>query len=143
MDQESVVYGCIKDTLYTVSGDDLQRHRENNRRVMMSLPGADEWPLLSRDMFSLPSDFIALDQTATDVMHFGNAYRAVEYEWEKWLHTFENILRRMYWVSATVHLETEFNGRHTFSWESEEGFHEPGSNLLSMRCEWTRDAMTL
>ena len=140
MDQESVVYGCIKDTLYSVSGDELLRHRDINRHVMQSLPAAEEWPLLSRDMFSLPGSTLSLEQSTTDVMHFGNAYRAVEYEWEQWLQTFEALLKKMYWVSATVHLETEFNGRHTFSWEPDDGYHEPGSDSLSMRCQWSRDA---
>lgn len=141
MDQESVVYGCIKDTLFSASGEELHRHREVNRGVMQSLPSAEEWPLLSRDMFSMPVNYGAYDQITTDVLHFGSAYRAVEYEWERWLKTFEAMLQRMYWVSATVHLDTEFNGVHTFTWEAEEGYHEPGDRPLALRCEWSRESM--
>ena len=143
MDQQSIVYGCITDILYTSNGDLLQRHRHTNRQVMSALPSAEQWPLLSREMFSPPTDFNEFDQVITDVMHFGSAYRAIEYEWEQWLACFEAMLQRMYWVTATVHLETEFNGRHTFNWEAEEGFHEPSGAPLAMRCEWSREAIAI
>jgi len=140
LDQESVVYGCIKDTVYSSHGDEVQQHRDNNRKVLLSLPSVEDWPLLSREMFSMPVEFYNHSSMQTDVLHFGSSYKSVEYEWEQWLQRFEAILKEMYWVSATVHLETELNGRHTFIWEAEENYHEPNSKSLSVRCEWSRES---
>lgn len=140
MNQESVVYGCIKDILMSHNPDDAQEHRERNRLVMMSLPSIEEWPLLSREMFSMPVQVMDLEEAHTDVMHFGISYKSVEYEWQSWLEKFEEVLKQMYWVSATVHLETEFNGTHTFTWDAEDCFHEPSSGQLAVRCEWSREA---
>lgn len=141
MNQESVVYGCIQDMALANNPEQLHSQRQHNRQVLMSLPGLEEWPLLSREMFSLPVAPLSLDQVQTDVMHFGCSYNAVEYEWQQWIDRFEALLKNMYWVSAMVHLETEFNGRHTFSWEAEDSFHQPDSGELALRCEWSREAM--
>lgn len=141
MNQESVVYGCIKDMLFVSETDETREHRERNRDVMLALPSVEEWPLLSREMFALPVQINQLDNEChTDVIHFGSSYKSVEYEWQTWLQQFESMLKQMYWVSATVHLETEFNGTHTFSWEAENSFHEPSDDDLAVRCEWSREA---
>lgn len=143
MSEESVVYGCIKDMLICSNPDESKCRRENNREVMMALPSIDEWPLLSREMFSMPVRVIDDGEVLTDVMHFGTSYKSVEYEWQQWLSTFEQVLTRMYWVSAVVHLETAFNGRHTFTWESENGMHEPNGGDFSVRCEWSHETSAL
>ena len=67
------------------------------------------------------------------------SYRAVEYEWEHWIAKFERLLKRMYWVSAVVHLETELAGFHTFLWDSADDYHEPSDEPLRVRCEWSRE----
>lgn len=134
-----MVYGCIKNTLLRCHSAESVRHRENNRRVMLALPSAQEWPLLSREMFSIALQLTSNDDNHTDVMHFGSSYKCVEYEWQQWLSTFEEILTRLYWVSAVVHLETAFNGCHTFIWESDTGLHEPNKSGMSVRCEWSHE----
>lgn len=140
MSQESVVYGCIKDVVFTADMEQTRQRRHINRRVLSALPSIEDWPLLSREMFVLPSETLIVDDLHTDVVPFGNSYKGVEYEWEQWLQRFEDLLKNMYWVSATVHLETEFNGIHTFTWHSEHEYHEPNSGALSMRCEWMRES---
>ena len=139
MNHESVVYGCIKDMLVSHNPEQSRCHREKNREVLMALPSIEEWPLLSREMFSMPVPGLDINDIHTDVMHFGSSYKSVEYEWQHWIDQFEALLKDMYWVSATVHLETEFNGRHTFNWEAEDSFHEPDSGQLAVRCEWSRE----
>lgn len=141
MNQESVVYGCIKDMLLSHNSDENRLHRQRNQQVMMSLPSIEDWPLLSREMFAMPVAVSELDETHTDVMHFGTSYKGVEYEWEQWIAKFESMLKDMYWVSATVHLETELNGRHTFTWEADGSFHEPNDLDLAVRCEWSREGV--
>lgn len=140
MDQESIVYGCIKDTVSLMA--DAERLR-TNREAMLALPGADEWPFLSREMFSIPAANTLNTHYQTDVMHFGASYKAVEYEWDQWVEQFEQLLKRMYWVSATVHLETELSGTHTFIWEAGGSGHKPGSGNMAVRCEWSHEGNLL
>ncbi len=136
MDQESIVYGCIKD----ISGSELDSHRrKSNRLAMLSLPQADEWPYLNREMFSVPKVEWSSELYQTDVMHFGASYKAIEYEWNAWMSKFEELLENMYWVSAVVHLETELSGVHTFLWEANDSGHSPGNGIKNIRCQWTQE----
>ena len=135
-DQESIVYGCIKD-IYGV-GDDRERRRKN-RKSILSLPQADEWPYLSREMFALPQVERISDQYQTEVIHFGSSYRAIEYEWQAWMEKFELLLSDMFWVSAVVHLDTELPGIHTFTWESKITSHSPGDGRDQVRREWSQE----
>jgi hypothetical protein len=136
MEQESIVYGCIKDAAYD---REEYQHRGANRRALLSLPAANEWPLISREMFSIPGNNSGSSQYQTEVMHFGASYKAIEYEWEQWIADFESLLRNMYWVSATVHLETELSGTHTFTWNSLTDSHQPGSQEMQIHCEWSQE----
>lgn len=139
MDQESIVYGCIKDLACEENDQTGLQRRSVNREVMLSLPAADEWPFLSREMFSVPTIEMGAGGYQTEVMHFGASYKAVEYEWEQWIAKFEEMLEKMFWVSATVHLETELSGTHTFIWESKRLYHEPNCGDMEVRCEWAQD----
>jgi hypothetical protein len=136
MDQESIVYGCIKDARLLPSESERLR---TNREAMLALPHADDWPFLSQEMFSIPQVESRIGHYQTEVMHFGASYKAVEYEWDQWVAQFEQLLSKMYWVSATVHLETELSGTHTFTWESTSNFHAPGSGDMRVRCEWSHE----
>ena len=136
MEQESIVYGCIKDAI-TYQDDRLRRR--TNRQAMLSLPNADEWPYLSQEMFSIPRIEVSADLYQTEVMHFGASYKAIEYEWSQWMENFERLLNRMYWVSAVVHLETELTGTHTFTWESRVDSHQPGAGIQKVNCQWMQE----
>lgn len=133
--QESVVYGCIKDV---ITGDVRQRHN-TNRDAILALPDAEGWPVVNREMFAVPTLELAAGGQHTQVMHFGASYRGIEYEWTHWLEQFESLLRNMYWVAATVHLETELSGIHSFVWEADGDFHRPGSDDIHIRCEWVHE----
>lgn len=137
LDQESIVYGCIRDVPpYRVADERLQ----NNRDAILQLPPAEDWPFLCQEMFSLPGK--QQDSSLryqTEVIHFGASYKAVEYEWDQWIAHFEKLLSQMYWVSATVHLETELSGKHTFVWEAHEACHVPGSGNVKVKCEWSHE----
>lgn len=139
MESESIVYGCIRDW---PSDDPEQRRqrRETNHGVLAELPAGDLWPFLGREMFSF-CDLPGAGLYQTQVIHFGASYGAVEYEWNLWIEAFEALLKRLYWASAVVHLETELNGLHTFRWESDSGFHSPQEGALRVRCAWEREGV--
>ncbi|WP_426416791.1 hypothetical protein [Aestuariirhabdus sp. LZHN29] len=139
MDHESIVYGCIKDLPF---GNDREMwlRRKHNQRAIKSLPGMDDWPFLSREMFAATGSMPTEASTyQTQVIHFGASYRAIEYEWEQWVAKFEQLLQSMYWVSVAVHLETELSGTHTFTWDSDTSYHQPGSGDIKVRCEWQHE----
>ena len=137
MESESIVYGCIRDW---PSDDPEQRRlrRETNHAVLAELPSGDLWPFLGREMFSF-CELPGAGLYQTQVIHFGASYGAVEYEWNLWIEAFEALLKRLYWASAVVHLETELNGLHTFRWESDNGFHSPQEGALRVRCAWEHE----
>lgn len=137
MDQESIVYGCIKDQ----PGDEAERDRRYhaNATAIAALPEDDGFPLLAREMFGSSGRDPFSGTYHTQVIHFGASYRAVEYEWEQWLARFEALLAKMYWISATVHLQTELSGNHTFIYQPKGGMHRPGDGPLAVRCEWEHD----
>ncbi len=135
LQSESVVYGCIKN----VAAESNGKHRRNNREAMLELPSVESWSLVNREMFALPERQCADLHLTTDVMHFGASYQGVEHEWKYWLEQFESLLRKMYWVSATVHLETELSGLHSFIYEVDGVAHIPHQSDIKLRCEWARE----
>jgi|TARA_R110002126_G_scaffold272573_1_gene416739 hypothetical protein len=139
-DQESIVYGVIRHSPSTREVI-AQNERRTNWAALQSLPLGvdDDWSLLCREMFAMPGQHLLNGTYQTQIIHFAASYRAVEYEWETWLRQFESLLKSMFWVSATVHLETELSGKHTFSWQADRG-HIPSDAELRMSCEWEREA---
>jgi len=136
MDQESIVYGCIKD--HTLTTD--EQRRMTNESVVAELPSVEDWPFICREMFAQPVPSTDIDASLqTDVTHFGASYKAIEYEWDQWIEQFEQLLSKMYWSSATVHLETELSGRHSFVWHADGDCYIPGESNMHIRCEWTRE----
>lgn len=140
---DTIVYGVIQDLLLANQpAEALQARRSMNRDALQTLPAADDWPMfLYREMFTVPAGPLELGSSSTDVTHFGAAYHSVEYEWDAWLAEFEGLLRRMYWATATVHLQTPHSGTHVFQWESERGWHEPMQDDFQVRCEWSHDSL--
>jgi len=137
VESESIVYGCIRD--WPSDDPELRRlRRETNHGVLAELPAGELWPFLGREMFSF-CDLPGAGLYQTQVIHFGASYGAIEYEWNLWIEAFEALLKRLYWASAVVHLETELNGMHTFRWESDSGFHSPQEGGLRVRCAWERE----
>lgn len=138
-ENETTVYGFIRDDVMVEPGYDTQERLRTNRRVLMELPEFSACTLLYRELFSIPTGSINAGGYYSSMVHFGAPYEGVEYEWEHWLEAFEDMLTDMYWISVVVHLETPFSGTHTHIWESSEAFHAPDSREFEMRCEWTKD----
>lgn len=134
LEQESIVYGVIRDVA-TQGRDFLLHSRRVNSAAILSLGDVDDFPHLTSSMFALPVEELEQGTYRTQVIHFAGSYQAVEYHWEQWLAKFEALLARMYWVSATVHLETGLSGNHTFQWDCPGVYHAP-SDEFSVHCEW-------
>ena len=110
MGHVSTVYGNI---MAVPKSAQLQRI---NKSVIELLPVNDTgWPWLERGMFLVP-DPDHSNMYRQQVIVFGASYKEVEYKWEEWLEKFESILRQLYWLTVTVHLETELVGSYTYEW---------------------------
>jgi hypothetical protein len=110
----SIVYGHIVGA--TWRSEDYHKLQRLNKNAISSLPTNDEiFPWITRNMFLVPDPDI--DKMYRDqIIVFGASYKSVEHEWDKWLEKFENILKQLYWTSATIHLDTELVGTHTYEW---------------------------
>ena len=136
---ESVVYGYIKNISALTAEEKFTVHTMN-RKALMYLPTLDAGSFLSREIFSAPPVIQHDDSIQSTVIHFGNAYKGIEYEWGLWIAKFEELLQKMYWDLVIVHLETELSGMHTFTWDSGDNAHVPSNEPLNIRCEWQHEA---
>ena len=141
MESESIVYGCIRDWP-ALDPEECRRRRASNLAALDALPSGEGWPFLGREMFSFCGE-PEQGLYHTQIIHFGASYAAVEYEWSLWVQHFEALLRRLYWSSAVVHLETELNGAHTFRWETDSGCQSPEQSDMPLRCAWEREGALL
>ena len=114
---EVIVYGCIQGAQGRREKD-LDPLQLWNAPVIAELPEEGEWPWLVRGMFALPAPW-PQGTYQSQLIHFGASLkdepgdRAV---WEQWLQKFEALLRNLYWFSAVVHLETEFEPDRVYRW---------------------------
>lgn len=117
----------------------MSRRAQVNREALLSLPPAEIRPLLSREVFAATDQNIVVEMH-TQVVLFGASYFGIECEWQVWIEQCETLLRKMYWVTVTAHLETEMSGVYSFVWETAHECHEPGNTDTQLRCEWLHDS---
>ncbi|MFN0018511.1 MAG: hypothetical protein ACKVP0_09645 [Pirellulaceae bacterium] len=111
MSHEVIVFGSIE-------GADPEPLRALNKAVLAELPIEEEWPWLVRGMFALPAEW-PRGTYRSQVIHFGASFKDEPQDracWDVWIGKFEALLRRLYWWSATLHLETEFEPERVFRW---------------------------
>lgn len=131
MSYESCVYGYIK---FDRRFDNSQNH---NEKCLSVLPQFCEDVLLWQGMFHL----VGRHDSNSCLINFAASYDGVEYEWNHWVQQFQQMLGRMHWDNATVHLETAMSGSHVFNWDYEDVVAADGSLNGSVRCEWTRESL--
>jgi hypothetical protein len=113
------LYGCIEEygVLAPAKRALVYAH---NERIISGLPIEDTWPPLARRMFAItPADGPEPGPSyayQSRVIHFGASFKSIEHEWEAWVYKFEQLLTRLLWLSATVHLQPEYAGIQTFQW---------------------------
>ncbi len=131
MGMESIVYGVIQGPRwphYEVNYDDPrfeihQKFRDKVQRnldALASLPEQDEWPFLSRTLFSSSTNTIQTTYKS-QIIHFGGSFKSIEWNWEEWLAKFEVLLSKMYWDEVQLHLLSEmYTSSFHYTWKSEE-----------------------
>lgn len=114
MGHVSIVYGKIIGA--TWKHEDYHKLQRLNKVFIESLPENDnDFPWINKGMFLIPDPGIT-SMYRDQVIVFGASYKSVEHEWSHWLEKFENILKNLFWINATIYLETELVGDHKYEW---------------------------
>lgn len=74
----------------------VRRALQHNRAVLNRLPADDDWPFLTRSMFSTAGAAPERGRYRSQVVHVGASMKRVECEWHEWLPKFEALLARLY-----------------------------------------------
>jgi hypothetical protein len=119
---QSIIYGRIQGERNGLEGQRTRVH-EYNAAVIRSLPDRDDdWPFLTRHMFALAEHRVDGDADRglykSQVIHFGASLKDDpnrDAHWTEWLGKFEGLLlKRLVWVSAKVHVETDFRPERVY-----------------------------
>ncbi len=113
MGHQTLVYGAIE---VFPSGPNRPDADARTESALKALPEADDWPFLIRSMFSVTASDQVSVAYCYRVIHFGASLKTVEWEWEEWLVKFERLLSLLDGLTATVHLQSELVGDHSYSW---------------------------
>ncbi|HVL16268.1 MAG TPA: hypothetical protein VM529_27090 [Gemmata sp.] len=116
MGMETVLLGYIAEPWVARDVARSRLFRQSNRRVLAGLPDSDEWPPLIRGLFAWTEADSLRGGYRGSVIHFGGRFKSIEQEWDQWLTKYEAVLRRLYWESSVVHLDTEASGSFRFDW---------------------------
>jgi hypothetical protein len=119
MGMHTLLYGYIEEMDFWL--DPIKKSiRKHNSSIIKTLPIADNWPPLSREMFAICNNY--KDHPGPNfeywgrVIHFGANLKSVEYEWAEWKYKFETLLTRLYIMDARVHVQTEYMSLETTRW---------------------------
>jgi len=139
MSFETLVYGYIDSVPWRQ--DDYRKYQRRNLELLNALPEKDEYPFLSRGMFSAPGFEPAEGTHRSHVIHFGASYKNLEEDDDMfvWVAKFEGLLSRMYWYSAAAHVMTEASGDYRFEWVADfEVIRTYGTDALPPTTKWER-----
>jgi hypothetical protein len=140
MGHEANIVGFIDGATWR-TGSEYRRLQLANAGVIAALPATDEWPFLTRGMFALP-DTEPYGIYRSQIIHFGLSIKAEPGDrawWDTWLAKFEDVLRRMYWVSAEVDMRTELESDYAYRWTpTDHAIDLMNSDPPHPIAEWTR-----
>jgi hypothetical protein len=98
----------------------LKKVRKHNSSIISSLPKADDWPPLSKEMFAIcnnyKNDLGPNFEYSGRIIHFGANLNSVEYEWTEWKLKFETLLINLFFKEARAHFKTEYSLLTTSGW---------------------------
>ena len=117
MGHEAIVYGVIVGASYRV-GEKYRLLQKYNAAIIRRLPRDDDWLWLDKSVFALPGRH-PQGTYRRQIIYYGLSVKDDPSDrncWEMWFEKFENVLRQLYWQSAKVHLETDFEPNRMFAY---------------------------
>jgi len=119
MGMHTTIYGYIEEMDFWVNPI-RARIRRHNHQIIRSLPVADNWPPVSKEMFAVCSNYKHSPgpnfEYSARIIHFGANLKSVEHEWEEWKTKFEALLLQLFFTDAVVHFKPEYAGIQTNTW---------------------------
>ena len=110
MGKITTIHGCIFGNPGSMNRSDrFLRIVGANARAIDQLPATDEYPPLTRNMFSITaSDYTQPGFYKYQMIHFAASLKYIDEAWEEWLRKLEALLRVMYWKKVNLKLELEW-----------------------------------
>ena len=119
MGMHTVIYGYIEEMDFW-RDPVRKRLRKHNSAIIKTLPAADSWPPLSREMFAISNNYKNHPGPNFEywgrIIHFGANLKSVEQQWGEWKNKFESLLTRLYFMEARVHVQAEYMELETSTW---------------------------
>jgi hypothetical protein len=131
---QAIIYGRIQGCREFSQGLPTEVY-EYNAAIVRSLPDRDEeWPFLTRHMFAFaersPEGGNDRGLYKSQVIHFGVSFKddpnpvGRSEVWEAWLGKFEELLlKNLAWVSAKVHIESDFDSERVYVYRVDREAH--------------------
>ena len=95
-----------------------------NINTIETLPADDDWPRLTRNMFSITStDYDRPGFYKIQMIHFGASIKYLDEDWHEWLEKFESLLERLSWSEVFMLLTMDWPSdgfkekRYEYKWE--------------------------
>lgn len=106
----TTIHGCIFGNPGSKNrGERFSRLTRENARGLDLLSTADEFPPLTRNMFSITaSDYAEPGFYKYQMIPFAASLKYIDESWEEWLLKLEALLRRMFWAKVNLKLELEW-----------------------------------
>lgn len=119
MSELTTLYGSIEGAFG--STDDWHGLYSKNKEAIDSLPETDDWPPLTRNIFTVPKEPTNANKNPgfyrIQMIHFAASFNNFGDVWDTWLDKFENLLKQLYWHKSHLHLSIETYGRYDYHWE--------------------------
>jgi hypothetical protein len=111
---QSLIIGYIQEPDFSDKGKG-NLVLNHNRAKILELGRLSDWPPLDSTFFSVSGESVTWSNS---VIYFAGTFREIEWDWEKWLEKFENLLRNLVWKRVWLRLETELYGDYHYEWKA-------------------------
>jgi len=129
MGHQTILYGFIEGSTYK-PGDDYRKLQKLNESIIEQIPEEDEYPFLTKSMFSYPDSEPTRGTYRAKIIHFGGTQKGLMWnEVPVWVDKFEKLLSELYWFEAVAHIWTDYvDGCYMYWWNADDSIIESYRN---------------